>query len=178
MSTWHLRPEDRRRTHHWFLVDDKGAAAFLIRWALKDRPFRYVQEEVSEIWIDGGGAVGADEPAIRWRANDNTLGTFLRQVPFVLATLKQTVESTKVQGAYFFSGWTHSYLLGQATRDESISALEKILKDEDGKIKAMEAEWSDRLNSTGGTLYLGKCSCQSGKPYVECCGKEKTVDEN
>jgi len=177
MSTWHLRPEDRRRTHHWFLTDDEGSAAFLARWASKQRPFQYIREEVNEIWIDGGGAVGADEPAIRWRAHGNTLGTFLRQVPFVLATLKQTVESSKIQGAYVFSGWTHFYVLGKLTRDEAIVALEKIMADEDGRIKAMEAEWSARLNATKGTLYLGKCSCQSGKPYIECCGK-KSVDEN
>lgn len=173
MGTWLVRPEDQRRDHRWCFTDDAGAAALLVRWASKSRPFQYVKEEAPEIWIDGGGSVSGDEPKVHLEANGTRFGIFLRQIPFALEVARVAKENEKLPGCIAFGGWLHMYILSFATRDALVAELGAVLEREKETIQRREQEHAAAIASVPNTLYLGKCSCQSGKLYRECCGNPK-----
>lgn len=173
MSLWEVIPADERKDYHWFFADDAGAEAFLKRWASKPRDFQYVKRPAEEVWLDGGGAVSADEPRISWEAAGGRFACFLRQVPFLLVTFDEC-SSSELPGCIAFRGFMRTYIFTFQTRNECVKELRRIMEREGQTIKGAERRHADLVASAPHAFYAGKCSCQSGKPYVECCGRKTT----
>jgi hypothetical protein len=171
MSLWNVIPADKRKDVHWFFADDAGAEAFLKRWARKSREFQYVQKPAEEVWVDGGGAVSAEEPKVSWKAGGGRFGCFMRQVPFILKALDECPES-ELPGCIVFRGFLRIYIFSFQTRTECVTELRRILDREGQHIKDAECRHADLVASMPHAVYRGQCSCLSGKPYVECCGKK------
>jgi len=173
MSLWNVIPVDERKDFHWFFADDTGAEAFMKRWAGKPRDFEYVQKPAEEVWVDGGGAVSAGEPKASWEAGGGRFACYLRQVPFILRALEECPES-ELPGCIAFKGWLRTYIFSHRTRTECVTELRRILEREGQAIKDIERRHADAVGSMPHSVYAGKCSCLSGKPYVECCGRRMT----
>jgi hypothetical protein len=171
MPQWLVRPSNRSMRSPWYQCDDAGAEAILKRWGSKSRPIDLIQEEASEIWVDGGGAVSGDEPKMGFRANDVLFGIFLRQVPFVIPVLENLVEHEKVPGCVAFRGWQCHYIFSLATRDALLVELRRIRAEQEAKISGLEHLHAGRVNSLPNSVYLGACSCGSGHLYAQCCGR-------
>lgn len=172
MPQWFVRPVDRSLRAPWYQCDDAGAEAILKRWRSKPRTVDLVQEEVTKIWIDGGGSVSATEPKRFFEANGAKFEIFLRHVPFVLPVLKGAKDREEVPGCICFGGWLCNYILSLATRDALVGELERINGEEAETISNLEKNHAALVNSAPGTIYAGKCSCQSGKLYIDCCGRK------
>jgi len=171
VSAWLVYPEDENKRYSWFQTDDAGKAAFLARWAEKPREFAYASREIPAIRIDGGGAVTDGEPEVGWMAADTPIRTFMRHLPFVLAALEGAQENEKTPGCIAFSGFLHTYILGEATRRAAVLEGWRVLAACDREAKNLEREHARYVNQGPHTFYRGLCSCLSGRPYVECCGR-------
>jgi hypothetical protein len=171
VSAWLVYPEDENRRYSWFQTDDAGKAAFLARWAAKLREFAYASDGIPAIRIDSGGAVTDGEPEVGWMAAGTLIQTFMRHLPFVLETLERAKANDKVPGCIAFSGFVHTYILGEETRRAALREGRRVLAICDEQAKALEREHARCVNQGPHTVYRALCSCLSGQPFVECCGR-------
>lgn len=124
------------------------------------------------IWFDGGGAIGVQEATVTWDANGCPMKTYVRQLPFLLDTMRHLkVKDEKLPGCVGLGGWMRIYIFSQATRDAAIVALEKLVKEHEAERQRAEAEMQDVMNQAIHGASVRKCGCMSGLMYVECCGK-------
>lgn len=122
------------------------------------------------IFIDGGGAIFVNEPTIEVTINDVTVGIYKRHIPFIIEALIHN-EVSKIPGCVLFSGFRGLYIITIATRDLLVEELKTINETYQDEIKSLEAKMFTGLSSAG-VVPLGKCSCQSGLPYGNCCGTQ------
>jgi hypothetical protein len=124
-------------------------------------------EPCESMFIDGGGAVFINEPKTEVTANGVTIGVFKRHIPFVIEALQ--MKDTKITGCVMLSGYGGIYIFTLATRDLLVEELKVVNEACQDEIKELEAKMFEGLSSAG-VLALGKCGCQSGMPYANCCG--------
>lgn len=123
-------------------------------------------EPCESMFIDGGGAVFVNEPKTEVTVNGVTVGCFKRHIPFIIEALRG--NDTKIPGCVMLSGYG-IHIITLATRDLLVEELRTINEACQDEIKELEAKMFEGLSSAG-VLALGKCGCQSGMPYANCCG--------
>jgi hypothetical protein len=183
MPTWWIGPDYAtwvNKGYQLYETDDIGREAITKR--LQRKPGRwekYEVKELSELFIDGGGAVSMGESKVRCTIETGTYATWLRHLPFALEALKDLSvhepESLHLP-CVAMSGFHRLYIFSVETRDLLVAEFERLLAGTEELMKEQERKHAELLNSNK-TFYAGKCSCQSGKPYNECCGLERKLNE-
>lgn len=165
----HADGEDKNR-YRWFMTDETGAEGIIQQFKQEKPHVSMVKEDLNRIMLDGGGAICVDEPRTEFECVGVKFGTFVRHIPFMLEYVKDLKESKQIPGHVSFGGQYHIYIVSLDVRDSMINALTKLSEMYAKDIVEWEAKIAGAFSSPG-TIYLGKCSCQSGKLYTECCGK-------
>jgi hypothetical protein len=150
---------------------EESAMDALVKWYTDDgihKSFSKI-EQCEKIFIDGGGSVLIDEPTVSVDANGVKFCTFLRHVPFVIEILKNE-KISHVDGCIKFGGFHgRVYVITDDTRNALISLFEELYINRKEETDMLEFKLMNSLVDSG-VLYLGNCSCQSGRPYKNCCG--------
>lgn len=129
---------------------------------------------LKSFFIDGGGAIMLNEPTVTIAANNVNISTFKRHVPYILEML-MNLEESKVQDCVVFSGGIHIYIISVVTKALLVDELWRIYDVSKHEIRELEDNIYNGLEQSG-ILYLGKCSCLSGKLYKECCGTSHLME--
>lgn len=152
------------------MTDATGAEGIIKQFAV-DRPdVAMVKEDLKRIFLDGGGAICVDEPIVEFECIGVRFATYVRHIPFMLESVKILKESNHIPGHVVFGAKFHVYIVTLAVRDSVVNALEQLNRIHAKDIVEWEAKIAEAFSGPQ-TVYLGSCSCQSGKIYKDCCGK-------
>jgi hypothetical protein len=128
-------------------------------------------QSTDHLFFDGGGSICQDEPKVGWEANGCTMKTYVRHLPFTLATFRDLRPLEDFPAVTGFGGFCRRYILTPKTVAESMPIMERLLKGTESLRQELERDLQRTFNATTHGFSARKCGCLSGKMYGDCCGK-------
>lgn len=164
------------RTYVYLVMDDqtKERLRTLMRQKAQDEGLKLEREyatERKEVWLDAGGAMVVNEPAVYFQVGDVRFGTLARHLPVFIRGLANAKERRRLPGNVMITGqFGIPCVISLQARDILVAKMREALQKYAKKIAELEAHLEKGFS--GEHLVRGESCfyCGSDKKFTECCG--------
>ena len=155
-------------------VTSEDAFPALERWYTHngDATFSKV-EPASEIFLDGGGSIFIDEATAAFSVDDVPFKIFIRHIPYFKSYL-EGLAPNDIGGCIKFAGFRTVYVFTEKTCRGLVEKLGELWVTKEAEANALNDK-AATIMAQAGVVYAGKCICQSGQMYVNCCGRKQVL---